>query len=201
MSEKEKTIIIADDDKTVRDGLRKYFKGYPEFHVAGECANGREAVELCLRIRPDIVLMDIEMPELDGIEAAARIIDEQAAGCILMLTSFSEPDYISKAIDAGASGYLVKPIMYGSLIPTLRLGLEHSRNLHIMKKNMNGLKKRSERRNVINDAKLFLMEDRGITEDEAFVMIRELSREKQVSMEQISEILLKRDPSRQSTPV
>lgn len=192
MPDKEKTVIIADDDKTVRDPLKKFFEGIREFRVIEECADGETAVELCLKHHPDIVLMDIDMPVKDGITATSQIISERAAGCVLMLTSFDDPDYISKAIDAGASGYLVKPVLYGSLLPTLKLGLEHSKEMHVLNKSVTSLRKRSEQRTVINEAKLFLMETHGISEEEAFTMIREYSRKKQLSMEQISEMILKK---------
>ena len=102
------TILIADDQALVRVGLRKILESEPELTVVGEASNGEEAVEGARRLRPDVVLMDIRMPVLDGIEATRRIAAAQAGTRVLMLTTFALDTYVYDALRAGASGFMLK---------------------------------------------------------------------------------------------
>jgi DNA-binding NarL/FixJ family response regulator len=101
-------VLVADDHGVLRDGLARVIAAQPDLEVAGEAANGAEAVERCRALRPDVVLMDLEMPVLDGIEATRRIATEATAAAVLVLTSFSDRRRIVAALDAGAVGYLLK---------------------------------------------------------------------------------------------
>jgi DNA-binding NarL/FixJ family response regulator len=104
-------ILIADDQALVRAGFRMILDAEPEMEVVGEASDGREAVEQVRELRPDVVLMDIRMPELDGLEAARRILSgtsEDGAPKILMLTTFDLDEYVYEALRAGASGFLLK---------------------------------------------------------------------------------------------
>jgi DNA-binding NarL/FixJ family response regulator len=102
------TVVIADDQALVRVGLRKILESERDFSVVGEAEDGQDAVTAARRLGPDVVLMDIRMPVLDGIEAARRIV---AAGCptrVLMLTTFGLDTYVYEALRAGASGFMLK---------------------------------------------------------------------------------------------
>jgi DNA-binding NarL/FixJ family response regulator len=104
-------ILLVDDQALVRAGFRMILDSEPEMEVVGEAADGREAIEQVQSLRPDVVLMDIRMPELDGLEAARRILDgfEDGEGPrILMLTTFDLDEYVYEALRAGASGFLLK---------------------------------------------------------------------------------------------
>lgn len=100
-------VAVADDQPLVRIGLAGIIASGSGFAVAGEAADGLEAVELCLRTRPDVVLMDVRMPGLDGVAAAARITAATATR-VLMLTTFDLDEYVYAALRAGASGFLLK---------------------------------------------------------------------------------------------
>jgi RNA polymerase sigma factor (sigma-70 family) len=102
-------VLVADDQALVRAGFRKILEGDPEIEVIGEAADGVEAVELTRRLDPDVVLMDIRMPELDGIAATRRLTEEAKMKTrVLMLTTFGLNDYVYEALRAGASGFLLK---------------------------------------------------------------------------------------------
>lgn len=100
-------VVLVDDHAVVRRGLEKLLDGVDDITVVGSAANGAEAVELVRETRPDVVLMDLQMPVMDGVEATRRVIAE--CGCdVLVLTSFSDAERIVEALDAGAVGYLLK---------------------------------------------------------------------------------------------
>jgi len=102
------TVLIADDQALVRVGLRKIFETEPETTVAGEAGDGEDAVTEARRLRPDVVLMDIRMPVLDGIAATRRIVAAQPATRVLILTTFGLDIYVYDALRAGASGFMLK---------------------------------------------------------------------------------------------
>ena len=102
------TLLIADDQALVRVGLRKILENEPQTTVVGEAGNGQDAVAAARRLRPDVVLMDIRMPVLDGIEATRRIVRAQPSTRVLILTTFGLDDYVYDALRAGASGFMLK---------------------------------------------------------------------------------------------
>jgi DNA-binding NarL/FixJ family response regulator len=102
------TVLIADDQALVRVGLRKILEAEPETTVVGEAADGEDAVSEARRLRPDVVLMDIRMPVLDGIEATRRIVTAQPGTRVLMLTTFGLDAYVYDALRSGASGFMLK---------------------------------------------------------------------------------------------
>jgi DNA-binding NarL/FixJ family response regulator len=102
------SVLIADDQELVRVGLRKILENDPQTTVAGEANNGEDAVNAATRLRPDIVLMDIRMPVLDGIEATRRIVNAQPGTRVLILTTFGLDSYVYDALHAGASGFMLK---------------------------------------------------------------------------------------------
>ena len=102
------TLLIADDQALVRVGLRKILESEPQTTVVGEAGDGQDAVAAARRLRPDVVLMDIRMPVLDGIEATRRIVRAQPATRVLILTTFGLDDYVYDALRAGASGFMLK---------------------------------------------------------------------------------------------
>src|SRR5919107_292995 len=101
-------IIITDDHALVRDGLRSMLDDEPGLEVVGEAANGQEALELCRSLKPDLVLMDVRMPEMDGLEATRAIKQELPSTSVLMVTMHENPDYLLEALNAGAAGYVLK---------------------------------------------------------------------------------------------
>ncbi|HET8752017.1 MAG TPA: response regulator transcription factor [Gaiellaceae bacterium] len=114
-------VLLAEDHPVVRVGLERLLASIDDIEVAGTAANGVEAVELCERLRPDVVLMDLSMPELGGVEATAQIdAAHDGAVSIVILTSFSDREQVLAALDAGASGYLLKDADPDELIRGIR---------------------------------------------------------------------------------
>ncbi len=117
-------ILIADNHELVRDGF-KHMLGYEEdLEVVGEASNGREVVELCRRLKPDLVLMDVRMPEMNGLEATRAIKAMQASVSVLIITTYRNPGYLLEAIEAGAAGYVLKDAPNRQLINAVRRVLE-----------------------------------------------------------------------------
>src|SRR5512132_908516 len=117
------SVLIADDQALVRAGFRAILEVQPGIMVAGEAIDGRDAVDLARKRRPDVVLMDIQMPDVDGLEATRRIIaaagDEPVA--VLMLTTFDLNEYVYEALRAGASGFLLKDVLPEDLVAAVRV--------------------------------------------------------------------------------
>ena len=101
-------IVLADDHPLVRDALRRTLDTRPDMDVVGEASDGQEAVELCISLRPDLVLMDVRMPNLDGLEATRQIKKEVPGTIVLILTASDWPYDLSEALKAGAAGYMLK---------------------------------------------------------------------------------------------
>ena len=112
-------VLVVDDDYLVRDSYRKLLMPLPQFVVVGEGKNGHEAIELYSTLRPDVVLMDLQMPDVSGIEATKEISSRWPDACIIALTSFGTKKHIIAALRAGASGYLLKDAASGSLASSM----------------------------------------------------------------------------------
>jgi DNA-binding NarL/FixJ family response regulator len=114
-------VLIVDDQALVRAGFRMILEIEPDITVAGEAANGAQALELAAQLRPDIVLMDVRMPGMDGIEATRRLRADRAAHSrVVMLTTFDMDEYIFEALQAGASGFLLKDVQPELLVAGIR---------------------------------------------------------------------------------
>jgi DNA-binding NarL/FixJ family response regulator len=109
MTDKQRIrILLVDDHAIVRDGIRSLLATTPDVEVVGEADNGRDAIEMAERLQPDVILMDLMMPEIDGVEATRQIVARRPEARILVLTSFAGHDQVFSAIRAGAAGYLLK---------------------------------------------------------------------------------------------
>ncbi|HEU5363228.1 MAG TPA: response regulator transcription factor [Gaiellaceae bacterium] len=114
-------VLIADDQALVRTGFRVIIDADPDLEVVGEAADGREAVEIAQARHPDVVLMDIRMPNLDGIEATRRLTSGGGAPHVLILTTFDLDEYVYEALRAGASGFLLKDAGADELLHAVRV--------------------------------------------------------------------------------
>jgi DNA-binding NarL/FixJ family response regulator len=114
-------VVIADDQGMVRAGFRSLLESEPDIEVVGDAADGEQAIAAVRRLRPDIVLMDIRMPGLDGLEATRRLVRDGATPRILVLTTFDLDEYVFDALRAGASGFLLKDATAEELASAVRL--------------------------------------------------------------------------------
>jgi DNA-binding NarL/FixJ family response regulator len=112
--------IIVDDHDLARDGLRSILAPEEGLEVVGEAATGQEAIELCRRLRPELALMDVRMPEMDGLLATQKIKQESPTTSVIILTMYENPDYLIQALKAGASGYLLKGATRQEIITAVR---------------------------------------------------------------------------------
>jgi len=113
-------VLIADDHALLRAGMRAMLAGEPDIEVIGEAADGREAVDLCEELRPDLVLMAVGMPRMDGMEATRKINARHPAVSVLMVTAHPSPDYMLDAVRAGAAGYLLKTATRDEIFDAIR---------------------------------------------------------------------------------
>jgi DNA-binding NarL/FixJ family response regulator len=120
-SERMVSVLIADDQALVRAGFRAILESQPQIKVVGEARDGLDAVDLARRRRPDVVLMDIQMPGMDGLEATRRVLAENAWVAVLMLTTFDLDEYVYEALQAGASGFLLKDVSPEGLIEAVQV--------------------------------------------------------------------------------
>ena len=123
-------VLIADDHAVVRQGLRTFLDLQEDVVVVGEAGDGREALDAARATRPDVVLMDVVMPELDGVEATRRIVAELPGTRVLALTSFLDEDRVLPAVRAGATGYLLKDVQPAELVRAIRTVHEGGALLH-----------------------------------------------------------------------
>lgn len=112
-------VLIADDQTLFRSGLARLLDVDDRVQVVGEAVDGADAVKLALALKPDVVLMDIKMPNLDGIEATRRIVTENPAIRVLMLTTFEADNHVIQALKAGASGYVLKDSLAGAIVSSI----------------------------------------------------------------------------------
>lgn len=117
---KKITVLLADDHTVVRQGLRALLSAEVDIEVVGEAENGRQAVQMAQRLSPDIIVLDIAMPQLNGLEAARQIIHEGLPTKVLMLSSYGDDEYVQQLAELGASGYLMKQTAATDLIKAIR---------------------------------------------------------------------------------
>lgn len=130
MSEQSISLLIAEDHEVVREGLRAILAEDTGITVVGEAANGAAAVALAASLRPDVILMDVKMPEMDGVEATRRIRAQQPDSQVLILTSFAEDAPVRAAIQAGAIGYLLKDVLKTELLTAIHAAARGRPTLH-----------------------------------------------------------------------
>jgi response regulator NasT len=166
-------VLIAEDETIIRLDL----KGLLEragFDVCAEAKDGVEAVELARSEQPDVAVLDVKMPRLDGIEAARRILDERPIP-IVMLTAYGQDELVSRAVEAGVFGYLVKPFREQDLLPAIRTARARHEELEALREEAESLSEALSARKVIERAKGLLMAKESLTEEEAFARLRKAS--------------------------
>jgi two-component system, response regulator PdtaR len=166
-------ILIAEDETIIRLDLRGLLE-QAGFEVCAEAKDGLEAVELARSAEPDLAVLDVKMPRLDGIEAARRILDERPIP-IVMLTAYGQDELVSRAVEAGVFGYLVKPFREQDLLPAIRAARARHEELSALRDEAESLAEALAARKAIERAKGLLMEKEGLSEAEAFARLRKAS--------------------------
>ena len=181
-------LIIADDESLIRMDLREMLTqlGYL---VVGEAGDGQSAVNLARELKPDAVIMDIKMPDLDGIEAA-RLLTQERVAPVLLLTAYSDLELISRAREAGVSGYLVKPFRESDLAPAIEIALARFAEFRELEKEVGDLQDTLETRKLVDRAKGILMDSQSLTEAEAFRRIQKMSMNTRKAMKEVAEAII-----------
>ena len=181
-------VLVVEDEALIRLDLAEMLteEGYV---VAGEAGDGEQAVELARRLRPDLVIMDIKMPKVDGITAASTIVEERIAP-VVMLTAFSQRDLIERARDAGAMAYLVKPFARHELVPAIELAVSRFAEKRALEDEVATLGERLETRKVVDRAKGLLMTRQQMTEPEAFRWIQRAAMDRRTTMKAVAEAVV-----------
>jgi AmiR/NasT family two-component response regulator len=159
-------VVIAEDEAIIRLALKELLEeeGY---EVVGETGRGDEAIELVRQHQPDLVILDIKMPGMDGLTAARTIAGERLAA-VLILTAFSQHDLVEQARDAGALAYLVKPFQKSDLMPSIEMALGRFEEISALEHENADLAERLEARKTIDRAKGRLMDEHGMTESDSW---------------------------------
>lgn len=181
-------MIIADDESVICMDLREMLNNLG-YLVVGEAGDGRSAVNLARELRPDVVLMDIKMPDMDGIEAA-RILTEERIAPVVLLTAFSQRDLVERAREAGVAGYLVKPIKEDDLSPAIEVALARFAEFRELEKEVDDLQEQLETRKLVDRAKGILMDRQQLSEAEAFRRIQKMSMNTRKPMKEIAQAII-----------
>ena len=181
-------VLVAEDETVIRLDLHGLLEG-AGFRVVGSARDGEEAVELARTQCPDLAILDVKMPRLDGIDAARRILAERPIP-IVILTAYNEKDLIAGAIEAGVFAYLVKPFREQDLVPAIHAARARFAELQALREEAESLAEALEARKAIERAKGILMEKEGLTEAEAFVRLRTASQTSGRTMKFIAEALV-----------
>ncbi len=177
-------ILIADDETLIAMSLTTMLQNIGH-RVVARARSGQEAVEKAREFSPDLVLMDIKMNDMDGLEASRRILAEKPVP-IVILTAFSQKDLIEQADAIGVSGYLVKPVSENDLLPAMTLARSRFVQLRALETEVGDLKEALRSRKLVEQAKGLLMEKEGLTEAEAFKRIQQQSRNQNIPMAKLA---------------
>ena len=191
-------VVIAEDEALIRMDLAEMLaeEGYD---VVGQAADGAEAVRLAEELRPDLVVLDVKMPVLDGIAAAERIAAQRIAP-VVILTAFSQRDLVERARDAGAMAYVVKPFTSGDLVPAIEMAVSRFAELASLESEVADLQERLATRKAVDRAKSALQEQLGLSETEAFRWIQKTAMDLRLSMREVAEGVLTHGPTAGADP-
>ena len=187
-------VVIAEDEALIRLDLKEMLEeeGYT---VVGEAGDGETAVKLAQELKPDLVILDVKMPVLDGLSAAERIHQEHIAPT-LMLTAFSQRELVERARDAGAMAYIVKPFNKGDLVPAIEMAVSRYSEMRALELEIEDLNLRLETRKLVDRAKSVLQTKFGLTEPAAFRWIQKTSMDRRMTMKAVAEAVIEEGASK-----
>lgn len=190
------TAIVVDDEPITRVDLRQMLEEM-SFSVLGDAADGFDAIELCRRHHPDVVLMDIRMPVFDGMTASETIISEDLAGCVVILTAFQDRELIEQANRIGVTGYLVKPVEERLLLPTLEVAMAQARRLRDARRETAEIRERMEEQRLVDRAKALLARKESIPESEAYRHLQKMAMEKRSTLPTLARAVVAQESGRE----
>jgi AmiR/NasT family two-component response regulator len=182
-------ILVAEDEALIRMDLVEMLQG-AGYEIVAEATNGQEAVDLAILHKPDLVILDVKMPVMDGISAAEKII---TLAPVLMLTAFSQKELIDRARDAGVMAYVVKPFSISDLIPAIEIAISRHLQMRSLAEEVADLHERLETRKLIDRAKGILMKALNLSEPEAFSWIQRAAMDRRLSMKQVAQAVISPD--------
>ncbi len=185
-------VVIAEDEALIRMDLAEMLaeEGYD---VIGQAADGEQAIALAESLTPDLVILDVKMPRLDGIAAAQRIAERRIAP-VVMLTAFSQRDLVERARDAGAMAYLVKPFSRTDLVPAIEMAVSRFTELTALEREVADLSERLETRKAVDRAKGVLQRELGLAEPDAFRWIQKTAMDLRLSMREVADGVVQHGP-------
>lgn len=187
-SERQRTVVVAEDESLIRIDVIETLTDNG-FTVVGEAADGEKAVELARELHPDLVVMDVKMPLLDGI-SAAEILTKEKIAPVVLLTAFSQRELVERASEAGALAYVVKPFGPNDLIPAIEIALSRAAQLQALEDEVSDLADRLETRKILDRAKGILNDTMGLTEPEAFRWIQKASMDRRLTMREVAQTVV-----------
>ena len=184
-----KKILVAEDETLIRLDLVEMLSD-AGYEVVAQAVNGVEAIEFANQFKPDLAILDVKMPELDGISAAEKIIE---IAPVLMLTAFSQKELVERAKDAGVMAYVVKPFTIGDLVPAIEIAISRHNQMKSLREEVSDLHERLETRKIIDRAKGILMQALNLTEPEAFSWIQKAAMDRRISMKAVANAVISPD--------
>ena len=181
-------IVIADDESIIRMDLKALLEEMG-FSVVGEAADGQKALELTRSLKPDVAILDIKMPVMDGLDAA-KIISEEKIAPVVLLTAYSQKDLVERAKEAGVFAYLVKPFRESDLMPAIEIAIARYLELQEKESTMGDLEQKLETRKLVDRAKGILQDKYKMSEADAFRRIQQQSMNQRRSMKEIAEAIV-----------
>lgn len=181
-------VLIAEDEALIRLDLAEML-GEEGYDVVGEAGDGETAVRLAEELRPDLCILDIKMPIMDGLAAAEKIAGSRLAP-VIILTAFSQRDLVERARAAGAMAYLVKPFQQSDLVPAIEIAMSRFAEVAALEAEVAGLTDRLETRKAVERAKGALMTQYGMTEPQAFKWIQRTAMDHRLTMREVAERII-----------
>ena len=182
-------IVVAEDEALIRMDLVEMLRD-AGYEVVAEASDGAQAIELAQLHKPDLAILDVKMPVLDGISAAEKIID---IAPVLMLTAFSQRELVERARDAGVMAYVVKPFSIGDLVPAIEIAISRHKQMCSLADEVADLHERLETRKLIDRAKGILMQALNLSEPEAFSWIQRAAMDRRLTMKEVAQAVISPD--------